>query len=200
MFAVFEAKGFQYIGCPGDKMKIPRLDMEVGDEVIFDKILLIKNEDTKIGQPYVDGVAVLAEVIEHGEYDKIIVFKFKRRNRYRRKRGHNQPYTEIRIKDILLGGKKEIEKKSEEVKAKAEKKMAEKEKKIEKTAGKPKKIVEKAKKPKKKEVKTKKTVAKTDKVKKTVAKTKKTTGKVKKTRKTTSKAKKTKEKTKKPKK
>jgi large subunit ribosomal protein L21 len=185
MFAVFEAKGFQYIGCPGEKLKIPRLDESVGDEVLFDKILLIKNEDTKIGQPYVEGVSVLAEIISHGEYDKIIVFKFKRRNRYRRKRGHNQPYTEIIIKDILLGGKKPVLKKSEVVEAKAEKKMAKEEKKIEKAATKPKKPAEKPKKPKK-------TADKTKKVKKTVSKTKKTVEKAKKTKKTTGKAKKTK--------
>ncbi len=189
MFAVFEAKGFQYIGCPGEKLKVPRLDEKVGDEVFFDKILLIKNEDTKIGQPYVEGVSVLAEVVEHGKYDKIIVFKFKRRNRYRRKRGHSQPYTEIIIKDILLGGKKHVLKKSEEVEVKAEKKMVEEEKKIEKAA-KPKKTAEKTKKPKKT----------ADKVKKTASKTKKTAEKAKKPKKATGKAKKTTEKTKKPKK
>jgi large subunit ribosomal protein L21 len=199
MFAVFEAKGFQYIGCPGEKMKIPRLDLKVGDEVIFDKILLIKNEDTKIGQPYVEGVSVLAEVVEHGKYDKIIVFKFKRRNRYRRKRGHSQPYTEIMIKDILLGEKKHVLKKSEDVEVKVGKKMAEEEKKVEK-AVKPKKIAEKAKKPKKIETKTKKTEDKTKKVKKTVSKAKKTAAKAKKPKKTTDKPEKTKKQTKKPKK
>jgi large subunit ribosomal protein L21 len=188
MFAVFEAKGFQYIGCPGEKLKIPRLDEKVGDEVLFDKILLIKNEDTKIGQPYVEGVSVLAEVVGHGKYDKIIVFKFKRRNRYRRKRGHSQPYTEIIIKDILLGGKKPVLKKSEEVEIKAEKKLAEEEKKIEKAA-KPKKTVVKAKKPKK-------TTDKAKKIKKTVSKTEK----AKKPKKIAGKAKKTTQKTKKPKK
>ena len=80
MFAVFEAKGFQYLGSPGKKLKIPRLDSELGEKVTFDKVLLVKNGDTKIGQPYIEGASITAKIIEHGRYKKIIVFKFKKRN------------------------------------------------------------------------------------------------------------------------
>jgi large subunit ribosomal protein L21 len=166
MFAVFEAKGFQYLGRPGDKLKIPSLDEKVGEEVTFDNVLLVKNGVTKIGQPYVEDAFILAEILEHGKYDKIIVFKFKRRNRYRRKRGHTQSYTEIRIKDILFGGKKKILEKKEEVEIKVEKKITEEEKKVEKAAAKPKKA--------------KKTVTRTKKVKKTKGEAKKTKEKAKK--------------------
>ena len=124
MFVVFEAKGFQYIGSPGEKLRIPRLDSEVGKKVTFDKVLLVKNGDTQIGKPYVEGASLTAEIVGHGRYKKIIVFKFKKRNRYKRTRGHRQTYTEIEIKDIVLGGKKKTEKKSEEKKVKAKEKKA----------------------------------------------------------------------------
>ena len=120
MFAVFEAKGFQYLGSPGEKLKIPRLDSELGDKVSFDKVLLVKNGDTKIGQPYIEGASITAKIIEHGRYKKIIVFKFKKRNRYRRKKGHRQTYTEIEIKDIILGGKVTTRKKGEKEEVKQE--------------------------------------------------------------------------------
>ncbi|MEO0293354.1 MAG: 50S ribosomal protein L21 [candidate division WOR-3 bacterium] len=137
MFAVFEAKGFQYIGNKGDKLKIPRLNNKIGETVTFDKVLLLKNGDLKIGQPYVEGASVVAEVVSHGKYDKILVFKFKRRNRYRRKRGHTQTYTEIEIKDILLGKPKEETIVSEPIEeAKEIEKIEMKEKKEKKAKGK----------------------------------------------------------------
>ncbi|MEJ2355532.1 MAG: 50S ribosomal protein L21, partial [candidate division WOR-3 bacterium] len=127
MIAVFEAKGFQYIGSPGEKLRIPRLDSEVGKKVSFDKVLLVKNGDTQIGKPYVEGASITAEIVGHGRYKKIIVFKFKKRKRYKRTRGHRQTYTEIEIKDIMLGGKKKTEKKSEDKKLEVkEKKTTEK--------------------------------------------------------------------------
>lgn len=146
MFAVFEAKGFQYIGSPGDKLRIPRLDQKVGEEVTFDKVLLVKNKGTEIGQPYIEGASVSGEIVEHGRYKKLIVYKFKRRNRYRRKAGHRQTYTEIMIKDILHKKKKKTKKTETKVKKKAEKekkvsKKVSKSKKKKKAAGKTKKTV-----------------------------------------------------------
>jgi len=105
MFAVFEAKGFQYVGRPGERLRIPRLDTKIGEKITFDKVLLVENGDTKIGQPYIEGASIIAKIVEHGRYKKIIVFKFKRRKRYKRTRGHRQTYTEVEIKDIILGGK-----------------------------------------------------------------------------------------------
>ncbi len=196
MFAVFEAKGFQYLGSPGVKLRIPRLDSEIGGKVTFDKVLLVKNGDTKIGQPYIEGASITAKIVDHGRYKKIIVFKFKKRNRYKRTRGHRQTYTEIEIKDIVLGGKVESKKVSKKEEVKAEKKSVAKAE-IKKTTAEKKKTTSKtkkkagaakeAKKTTKKTVKTKKA---TTKKKKTTAKPKKASNKAKKTKKSTSKTKK----------
>ncbi len=197
MFVVFEAKGFQYLGSPGEKLKIPRLDTKIGERVSFEKVLLVKNGDTKIGQPYIEGASIAAEVIEHGRYKKIIVFKFKRRNRYRRTRGHRQMYTEIEIKDIILGGKLKPKKKSEKEEIKVEKKTVAKDKKIKKTTDKTEKKTAVAKKETKAVGKTKKAITKTKKATKTTTKAKEPTVAAKKTIKATGKTKKTKSVTKK---
>ncbi len=192
MFAVFEAKGFQFVGSPGMKLKIPRLDSDIGEKISFEKVLLVKNGDTKIGQPYIEGASIAAEVVEHGRYKKIIVFKFKKRNRYRRTKGHRQTYTEIKIKDIVLGGKVAAKKKSEKTELKTEKKAVAKKKSAKKptiSAGKKAKSTVKA---KKSAAKTKKKTAKpaakpkkeikaTGKTKKTKSKAKKSAAKTKKT-------------------
>jgi large subunit ribosomal protein L21 len=180
MFVVFEAKGFQYTGSPGEKLRIPRLDSEVGKKVTFDKVLLVKNGDTQIGRPYVEGASITAEIVGHGRYEKIIVFKFKKRNRYKRTRGHRQTYTEIEIKDIMLGGKKKAENKSEEKKLEAkEEKTAKSKRAGSKTTGKKKSTKTTAKSRKKSEA-PKKETEKTAKTKKaTGAKKKKTASKTK---------------------
>jgi large subunit ribosomal protein L21 len=195
MFAVFEAKGFQYLGGPGEKLKIPRLDSKIGEKVTFDKVLLVKNGDTKIGQPYIEGASITAKIVDHGRYKKIIVFKFKKRNRYKRTRGHRQTYTEIEIKDVILGGKAESKKLSKKEEAKAERKSVakaevEKTSAEKKTTGKAKKKATSAKKAKKTTKKTAKTKKATTKKKKTSAKPKKSSAKAKKTKKSTSKTKK----------
>jgi len=192
MFVVFEAKGFQYLGSPGEKLKIPRLDTKIGEKVSFEKVLLVKNGDTKIGQPYIEGASIKAKVIEHGRYKKIIVFKFKRRNRYRKTRGHRQTYTEIEIKDIILGGKVEPKKKSEKEEIKAEKKTVVKDKKIKKTHRPTKKTTVTSKKETKAVGKPKKAITKTKQATKTTTKAKKPTVAAKKAIKATGKTKKTK--------
>jgi large subunit ribosomal protein L21 len=195
MFAVFEAKGFQYLGGPGEKLKIPRLDSKIGEKVTFDKVLLVKNGDTKIGQPYIEGASITAKIVDHGRYKKIIVFKFKKRNRYKRTRGHRQTYTEIEIKDVILGGKVESKKLSKKEEAKAERKSVakaevEKTSAEKKTTGKAKKKATSAKKAKKTTKKTAKTKKVTTKKKRTTAKPKKSSTKAKETKKSTSKTKK----------
>jgi large subunit ribosomal protein L21 len=186
MFAVFEAKGFQYLGSPGEKLKIPRLDSKIGEKVTFDKVLLVKNGDTKIGQPYIEGASITAKIVDHGRYKKIIVFKFKKRNRYKRTRGHRQTYTEIEIKDIVLGGRAESKKVSKKEEVKAEKESVAKAE-IEKITAEKKKTTSKA---KKKVTSAKKAKKTTTKKKKTTAKPKKTSAKAKKAKKSTSKTKK----------
>ena len=126
MYVVFEAKGFQWVCDIGSKVKIPRMDKEVGEEIIFDKVLLVKNEDVLIGYPYLKGAIIKGVVTGQSRHKKIIVYKYKRRNRYRRTRGHRQHYTEIEIKDVIL--KKDTETKIEskvkkDIKAKKETKV-----------------------------------------------------------------------------
>jgi large subunit ribosomal protein L21 len=101
MRAIIETGKAQVAVEPEAKIKIPTLKAEIGKEVNFDKVLLISDGDTSVvGKPYIDGANVTAEVISHGRLDKITVFKFKRRTKYRRKTGHRQGYTEILVKKI----------------------------------------------------------------------------------------------------
>lgn len=104
-YAIFKAGGFQYRAEPGDVLRVPRMQVEVGDVVTFDEVLLgAADGEVLVGRPTVEDAAVRAEVLAHDRADKIIVFKFKRRKQYRRKRGHRQDYTEIRVAEIDLGG------------------------------------------------------------------------------------------------
>jgi large subunit ribosomal protein L21 len=104
MYAVFQTGGKQFRAEPGAKLRIPTLEAEPGDTVTFDQILLAGGEDAdvRVGQPMVDGASVTAEVLRHGRTKKVIVFKRKRRKGYRRKQGHRQGFTEIRIDEVAL--------------------------------------------------------------------------------------------------
>ena len=119
MYAIFEAKGKQYRAEPDATLRLPTLDAEPGDRVTFDHVLLAHRDDKLIvGQPSLDGAAVAVEVIRHGRDDKIIVFKMKRRKGYRRKQGHRQGFTEVRVTDIDFGkGKSTPRKDAAETKA-----------------------------------------------------------------------------------
>ena len=101
MFAIVQCKGFQYRMNPEDTVAIPRIDLEVGSTLVLDQVLLLKDGETlKIGTPTVAGAKVEAEVVRHARAPKIIVGKFKRRKGYRRRKGHRQDYTEIKIRSI----------------------------------------------------------------------------------------------------
>jgi large subunit ribosomal protein L21 len=100
MYAVIETGGKQYRVSPGDVLKIERLPAEAGSNVTFDRVLMIGGDTPKIGSPVVEGGKVTAEVQEHGKGDKVTIIKFKRRQKYRRKQGHRQMYTQVRITDI----------------------------------------------------------------------------------------------------
>jgi large subunit ribosomal protein L21 len=104
MYAVFETGGKQFRAEPGTRIRIPTLDAEPGDTVTFDHVLLADDgsENVQVGTPVVEGASVKAEVIRHGRGDKIIVFKRKRRKGYRRKQGHRQNFTEIRVDEVAL--------------------------------------------------------------------------------------------------
>ena len=104
MYAVFQTGGKQFRAEPGSRLRIPTLEAEPGDKVTFDQILLTgtDGEDVVVGTPTVDGASVTAEVLRHGRTKKVIVFKRKRRKGYRRKQGHRQGFTEIRIDEVAL--------------------------------------------------------------------------------------------------
>ena len=114
MYAIFEAKGKQFRAEPDATLRMPTLDAEPGDRVTFDHVLLAERDDEIIvGQPSLDGAAVAAEVIRHGRGDKIIVYKMKRRKGYRRKQGHRQGFTEVRVLDIDFGKGKSVAQRAE---------------------------------------------------------------------------------------
>ena len=99
--AIFETGGKQYKVKEGDVIFIERLPSEDGEEVSFGNVLAIIDEkDSKFGVPYIKGATVTASIVKHGKTKKIIVFKMKRRKGYRRKQGHRQPYTKVKIEKI----------------------------------------------------------------------------------------------------
>jgi len=97
MFAVIKTGGKQYRVASGDVIKVEKLEAEAGSTVTLDQVLMAGD---KIGTPLVDGVTVSAEVVAQDRGPKIIVFKKKRRQNYRRKNGHRQDITVLRITDI----------------------------------------------------------------------------------------------------
>ncbi len=104
MYAVIKTGGKQYRVAAGDVIKVERLDGEVGQSVAFDQVLMVGGQEGEpiIGTPVVAGAQVTAEVLEQGKAPKVIVFKKKRRKHYRRKRGHRQLQTVVRIREIAV--------------------------------------------------------------------------------------------------
>ena len=107
MYAIVETGGKQYRVKPGDTIAVERLSGEPGEVLDLDRVLLLAgNGDgaTRVGSPGVAGAVVRAEVVEHARGEKIIVFRYKSKVRYRRKTGHRQSLTRLRITDILVDG------------------------------------------------------------------------------------------------
>lgn len=103
MYAVIETGGKQYRVSPGDRLWVEKLPGEAGDKVVFDRVLLVvDNGDVHIGRPVVEGARVEATIVRQTRGPKIIVFKYRPKKRYRRKRGHRQYYTEVHIDRIAL--------------------------------------------------------------------------------------------------
>ena len=99
--AIIETGGKQYRVKEGDTVFVELLSEDNGEKVIFDKVLTIfDNEETIFGTPYVQGATVEASIEKSGKAKKIIIFKMKRRKGYRRKQGHRQPYTKVKIEKI----------------------------------------------------------------------------------------------------
>lgn len=119
MFAIVEIAGLQYKVEKDQKLFVNRLAGEQGNKVSFDKVLLTSNGAVAVGAPAVKGVSVEAEIIDHVQADKVIVFKKKRRKGYKVKNGHRQQLTQIQIVSIsgFEGGAKKSTKKTTKKKA-----------------------------------------------------------------------------------
>jgi large subunit ribosomal protein L21 len=107
MYAIVETGGKQYRVKAGDTIAVERLSGEPGEVLDLGRVLLVAGNgdgETRVGTPGVDGAVVRAEVVEHARGEKIIVFRYKSKVRYRRKTGHRQALTRVRITDILLDG------------------------------------------------------------------------------------------------
>lgn len=102
MYAIIESGGKQYKVAEGSVIKVEKLDVAAGEKLNLDQVLFFNdgNGNVKIGNPLVAGVRVIAEVMEQGKHKKITVFKYKRRKNYRKKQGHRQPYTKIKVEKI----------------------------------------------------------------------------------------------------
>jgi large subunit ribosomal protein L21 len=107
MFAVIKTGGKQYRVAANDKLTVELLEGEAGQAIVFDTVLMVANGDAiDVGAPTVAGATVSAEIVEQTRGDKVIAFKKRRRQNSKRKRGHRQDLTVVRILDILTGGAK----------------------------------------------------------------------------------------------
>jgi large subunit ribosomal protein L21 len=101
MYAVVSTGGKQYKVQKGETLRIEKIPGEVGSKVTLDQVLMVADgENIRVGQPVLEKAAVQASIVEQDKAKKILIFKYKRRKRYRRKQGHRQPYTAIRIDGI----------------------------------------------------------------------------------------------------
>ncbi len=103
MYAIIRSGGKQFRAELGQTIRIPTLQAEAGSNITFDEVLLADTGDgVKVGAPTVAGATVTAQVVGEVKGEKLVVFKWKRRKNYRRKTGHRQKYTEVRIDEIRL--------------------------------------------------------------------------------------------------
>jgi large subunit ribosomal protein L21 len=185
MYAVVTSGGKQYKVEEGDILRVEKIPGQVGAAITFDQVLMVSDgENINIGQPVLGDASVEGHIVEQGKANKIIVFKFKRRKRYRRKQGHRQQYTAVKIESIKAKGlktRKEAAPETEDQKPVAKetratpeaRKPSTKEAEVKKKEAKKTKTQAKAKKPAAKKTETKKAAAPKKAAKKTTAKTKK---------------------------
>ena len=101
MYAIIKTGGKQYKVAEGDVLNVEKLDAEKGAEVVFDEVLAIVNDgEVTVGKPFIDGAKVTATVEEQGKGEKILVFKYRAKVNYRKRMGHRQPYTAVKISGI----------------------------------------------------------------------------------------------------
>jgi large subunit ribosomal protein L21 len=102
MYAIIKTGGKQYRISPGDEITVEKIDGQRGEEVIFDQVLLLASEEGyKLGSPLVEGAKVVTQIVHQEKGPKVYVFHMKRRKGYRKKTGHRQMYTRLRVKEIV---------------------------------------------------------------------------------------------------
>lgn len=103
MYAIIETGGKQYRVQEGDEIFVEKLNIAEGEAVSFDKVLVVSgDEGSQIGKPYVENVTVNGTVVANGKAKKVIIFKYKSKKDYRKKQGHRQPYSKVKIDSISL--------------------------------------------------------------------------------------------------
>ena len=101
MYAIIQTGGKQYKVTEGSVLKIEKLNVEPGYRLTLDQVLMVSDDnEVRVGNPLVANAQVIATVLEQGRNKKVIVYKFKKRKNYRRKQGHRQPYTKIKVEKI----------------------------------------------------------------------------------------------------
>lgn len=105
MFAVFKNGGKQYKACENQIVRLERIDAALGEEIELKEVMMVGTEGSQIvvGAPYVSGASVRIQIVDHDQDDKVIIFKKKRRKNYRRKTGHRQPNSLVKIVSITSG-------------------------------------------------------------------------------------------------
>ena len=102
MYAIIETGGKQYKVAQGDVLSVEKLEAEAGETVEVSKVLALSQESGLIvGKPYVEGAKVVLKVTEHGKGEKILIFKYKPKKKYRKLQGHRQPYSKVIVEEIL---------------------------------------------------------------------------------------------------
>lgn len=100
MFAIIKTGGKQYKVSEGDVIKVEKIEAQSGDKIEFDQVLMVAGDDVKVGRPVVEGAKVSAEVLDQKKDKKVVIYKFKAKKNYRKKKGHRQPYTLVKIEKI----------------------------------------------------------------------------------------------------
>ena len=113
MYAIIETGGKQLKVEVGDTIFVGKLDVAEGEEVVLDKVLFIGDKTNKIGNPYIKGATVTAQVEKHGKEKKVLIYKYNPKKHYHKKQGHRQPYTKLVIKDIKKTARKAKQEASE---------------------------------------------------------------------------------------
>ena len=109
VFAIVETGGKQYNVRKGTVLRVEKIEVAEGDQVVLDKILAVNSDgEFQVGAPYVSGAQVTARVLRQGKAKKILVFKYKPKKNYRRRKGHRQLFTELMVEEISLGQQDEL--------------------------------------------------------------------------------------------